>query len=34
MVTLNKIYTRNGDGGATRLATGDSVPKSHDRVEA
>ena len=25
MVTLNKIYTRTGDGGATRLATGESV---------
>ena len=34
MVTLNKIYTRTGDGGATRLATGESVPKSHARVEA
>lgn len=34
MVLLNKIYTRTGDGGATRLATGESVPKSHARVEA
>ncbi|HYF23497.1 MAG TPA: cob(I)yrinic acid a,c-diamide adenosyltransferase [Caulobacteraceae bacterium] len=34
MVTLNRIYTRTGDGGATRLATGEPVPKHHPRVEA
>lgn len=34
MVTLNKIYTRTGDGGETRLATGESVPKNDPRVEA
>ncbi len=34
MVTLNKIYTRTGDGGATRLATGAPVSKASLRVEA
>ncbi len=34
MVTLNRIYTRTGDGGETRLATGESVPKNDPRVEA
>jgi cob(I)alamin adenosyltransferase len=34
MVTLNRIYTRTGDGGKTRLATGEPVAKSHPRVEA
>jgi len=34
MVTLNRIYTRAGDAGATRLATGEAVSKSHLRVEA
>jgi cob(I)alamin adenosyltransferase len=34
MVTLNRIYTRAGDGGKTRLATGAPVPKTHPRVEA
>jgi cob(I)alamin adenosyltransferase len=34
MVTLNRIYTRAGDGGKTRLATGEPVPKTHPRVEA
>jgi len=34
LVTLNRIYTRTGDGGATRLATGEPVPKHHPRVEA
>ncbi|WP_374657888.1 cob(I)yrinic acid a,c-diamide adenosyltransferase [Phenylobacterium sp.] len=34
MVTLNKIYTRTGDGGATRLATGEQVSKAALRVEA
>ena len=34
MVTLNRIYTRTGDQGATRLATGDPVSKSDARVEA
>ena len=34
MVTLNKIYTRTGDQGATRLATGEQVSKADLRVEA
>jgi cob(I)alamin adenosyltransferase len=33
MVTLNRIYTRAGDAGATRLATGATVSKSDLRVE-
>jgi cob(I)alamin adenosyltransferase len=34
MVTLNRIYTRTGDAGATLLATGETVSKSDPRVEA
>jgi cob(I)alamin adenosyltransferase len=34
MVTLNRIYTRTGDAGTTRLATGESVSKADLRVEA
>lgn len=34
MVVLNKIYTRTGDGGSTRLATGEPVSKASLRVEA
>lgn len=34
MVTLNRIYTRAGDGGSTRLASGAPVSKSDPRVEA
>ena len=34
MVVLNRIYTRTGDGGTTRLATGDSVRKDDARVSA
>jgi cob(I)alamin adenosyltransferase len=34
MVTLNRIYTRAGDAGTTRLATGASVSKTDARVEA
>lgn len=34
MVVLNKIYTRTGDAGATRLATGEQVSKASLRVEA
>lgn len=33
MVTLNRIYTRAGDGGTTRLATGATVSKADRRVE-
>ncbi len=34
MVTLNRIYTRTGDAGTTRLATGKPVSKADLRVEA
>ncbi|MBX3480615.1 MAG: cob(I)yrinic acid a,c-diamide adenosyltransferase [Caulobacter sp.] len=34
MVTLNRIYTRTGDAGSTRLATGQPVSKTHPRVVA
>lgn len=34
MVTLNRIYTRTGDRGGTRLATGEEVRKHDLRVEA
>lgn len=34
MVTLNRIYTRTGDAGLTRLATGEPVSKASARVEA
>lgn len=34
MVTLNRIYTRTGDGGSTRLATGAPVSKASPRVDA
>ena len=34
MVTLNRIYTRTGDAGSTRLATGAPVSKASARVAA
>ncbi len=34
MVVLNRIYTRTGDGGQTKLATGETVDKFDLRVEA
>lgn len=34
MVTLNRIYTRTGDGGTTRLATGAPVSKASLRVDS
>lgn len=34
MVTLNRIYTRTGDAGETRLAGGQKVSKADLRVEA
>ena len=34
MVTLNRIYTRTGDAGKTRLATGQPVSKADLRVDA
>jgi cob(I)alamin adenosyltransferase len=34
VVTLNRIYTKAGDGGRTRLASGEEVAKTDLRVEA
>jgi cob(I)alamin adenosyltransferase len=34
VVTLNRIYTRTGDGGQTRLASGQKVSKASGQVEA
>jgi len=34
VVVLNRIYTRTGDGGQTKLATGETVDKFDLRVEA
>jgi cob(I)alamin adenosyltransferase len=34
MVQLDRIYTRTGDAGSTRLSTGEPVSKAHPRVEA
>jgi cob(I)alamin adenosyltransferase len=34
LVLLNRIYTRAGDGGATRLASGEKVSKASARVMA
>jgi cob(I)alamin adenosyltransferase len=34
VVLLNRIYTRTGDGGRTRLVTGETVSKSSPRVAA
>jgi cob(I)alamin adenosyltransferase len=34
VVTLNRIYTRTGDAGDTRLSTGETVRKTDARVEA
>jgi cob(I)alamin adenosyltransferase len=34
VVTLNRIYTRTGDDGGTRLSTGERVSKAGLRVEA
>jgi len=34
MVRLDKIVTKAGDGGKTRLATGEPVSKASERVEA
>jgi cob(I)alamin adenosyltransferase len=34
MVVLNRIYTKTGDKGATRLSTGQSVSKASARVAA
>jgi cob(I)alamin adenosyltransferase len=34
MVRLNRIYTKTGDGGFTRLVGGQKVPKDSPRIEA
>src|SRR5271156_4160144 len=34
MVQIDKIYTKAGDGGRTRLSTGEPVEKYNPRVEA
>src|SRR5436190_6104433 len=34
MVRLNRIYTKAGDGGETRLVGGQKVPKDTARIEA
>ena len=34
MVRINKVYTRTGDKGTTRLAGGQQVPKTSARIEA
>ncbi len=34
MVRINKVYTKAGDKGETRLATGKTIAKDHPRVEA
>jgi cob(I)alamin adenosyltransferase len=34
VVRINKVYTRQGDGGKTRLVGNKKVPKTHLRVEA
>ena len=34
MVVLNRIYTKTGDAGQTRLASGAPVSKTDPRVEA
>lgn len=33
-VVINRVYTRVGDGGTTRLAGGQEVPKTSPRIEA
>ncbi len=34
MVRINRVYTRTGDKGSTRLAGGQTISKSHIRIEA
>lgn len=34
MVTLDRIYTRGGDGGETSLGDGDRIPKDSPRIAA
>jgi cob(I)alamin adenosyltransferase len=33
-ITINRVYTRHGDGGRTRLVGGQEVPKDNARIEA
>jgi len=33
-LAINRVYTRHGDGGRTRLASGQEVPKDDARIEA
>ena len=33
-ITINKVYTRNGDDGNTHLVGGKKIPKSDIRIEA
>jgi cob(I)alamin adenosyltransferase len=33
-VAINRVYTRHGDAGLTRLVGGQEVPKDDDRIEA
>ena len=33
-ITINKVYTRTGDSGETRLVGGQHVAKDHIRIEA
>lgn len=32
-IAINRVYTRKGDAGTTRLVGGQKVKKSHDRIE-
>ena len=34
MVYISKVYTKSGDGGQTMLASGEKVPKDHQRIRA
>ncbi|MFQ5671556.1 MAG: cob(I)yrinic acid a,c-diamide adenosyltransferase [Nitrospinales bacterium] len=34
MVRINKVYTKTGDRGETRLASGERIAKDHPRIEA
>ncbi|HEY4121302.1 MAG TPA: ATP:cob(I)alamin adenosyltransferase, partial [Byssovorax sp.] len=33
-LAINRVYTKHGDGGATRLVGGQEVPKDDARIEA
>lgn len=34
MVYISKVYTKAGDGGKTMLASGETVPKDHQRIRS